>query len=157
MLNTDKPELKEHLKVLCAAYNVPLTDEREMAFWYGVHHARLSEVVANIAKLCAAAKKGVPVPRPGDLLNVQPADHVGKDAKAEAAGAAAEAMNRRNWDAFLRDDPELARIELRIAVAGRILARDHEGSPQYAEAVTHDRNAREARNALWRNRAGLPV
>lgn len=154
MLNTDRADFKRHLKVLFAAYtDFPMRDEQEEAYWLGLHHARLSEVVANIAKLCAAAKKGVPVPRPGDLLNVQPVDRQTKDAKVEAAFAAAEKFSARTWDEFLRNDPELARIDLGIAQVGRILARDHESTPQYAEAARQDQRLRYQRSELWRERA----
>lgn len=155
MLNTDRPDFKRHLKVLFAAYtDFPMRDEQEEAYWLGLHHARLSEVVANIAKLCGCAKKGVPVPRPGDLLNVQPADRPTKDARVEAAFESADKFSTRTWDAMMRDDPELARLELGIAQCGRILARDHESTPQYAEALRQDHRLRDQRLSLWRIRAG---
>lgn len=158
MLNTDRPEFKKHLGVLLAAFDRNLTAEKEEAYWLGLHDIRLSEFVANVAKLCALARKGQSPPKPSELRNVLPAsEYQPADPKMDAAFAAAEAFNRRTWDEFLRIDPEMARIELQIAKASRILARDFEGSAQYAETVTHDRNARNARVTLWRNRAGLPA
>lgn len=158
MLNTDRPEFDKHIGVLFAAFDRNATDERREAYWLGLLDVRLSEIVANVAKLCKLARKGQPVPKPSELRNVLPqSEYQPKDPKQDAAFAAAEAFSARTWDELLRSDPEMGRIELTIASAGRILARDFEGSPHYAEAVTADRNARNARVTLWRNRAGLPA
>lgn len=159
MLNTDRPDFDHQIDILMAAFGQwQVTPIQREAFWLGLNDCRLSEIAANVAKLCALARKGQPVPRPAELRNVLPAsEYRPADPKMDAAFAAAEAFNRRTWDEFLRVDPEMARIELQIAKAGRILARDFEGSPQYAEAVTHDRYARNARVTLMRVRAGLPA
>lgn len=154
MLNTDKTDFYHQLGILFAAYNVPLTEDRKEAFWYGLHECRLSEITLNVAKLCEVAKKGAPVPRPADLRNVLPdREYQPKDPKIEASFQAAEKFAARTWHEFETTDPELARLDLTIARAGRILARDHEGSPQYAEALQDDRRARDRRADLWRRRA----
>jgi hypothetical protein len=154
MLSTEREEFNRHLGILFGAFGPPLTAERKEAYWLGLHDCRLSEIAANVAKLCKLARKGAAVPRPADLRNIAPNDsYRQRDPKLDAEFEAAVARNKRNWDEFHREDPELAAIELRIAVAGRILARDPEGSPQYAEALRADHKARDDRVGIWRERA----
>lgn len=61
--------------------------------------------------------------------------------------------NIANWEEMRREDPAMFRVELGIAKSGRILAADHPGSPQYAEAVKEDRYYRDERYRLWELRA----
>lgn len=155
MLSTEKEEFNQHLGTLFAAFDRPLTAERKEAFWLGLNDCRLSEIAANVAKLCKLARKGQPVPRPSELRNVLPgSEYQAKDPNAEAELKAATARNKRAWDELYERDAKLAAIELRIAAAARILAREHEGSPQFAEALREDREARDDRVRLWRERAG---
>lgn len=64
-----------------------------------------------------------------------------------------EVQNVANWEEMRREDPAMFRVELGIARAGRILATDHPGSPQYAEAVREDRYCRDERYRLQELRA----
>lgn len=153
MLSTDRKEFEQQIDVLLAAFDRNPTPEKREAYWLGLNDCRLSEIVANVAKLCKLARKGQPPPKPSELRNVQPErEYQTRDPKSEAEIAVAQALNKRAWDNFHLEDSELAAIELRIATAGRILARDHEGSPQYAEARRSDREARDDRSRLWRAR-----
>lgn len=154
MLSTDRKEFDHHIDVLLAAFDRNPTPEKREAYWLGLNDRRLSEIVANVAKLCRLARKGQPPPKPSELRNVLPEnEYHAKDPKAEAEIEAAKARSKRSWDQLHEEGQELAAIELRIATAGRILARDHEGSAQYAEALREDHRARDDRVRVWRERA----
>lgn len=154
MLSTDRKEFDHHIDVLMSAFDRNPTPEKREAYWLGLNDCRLSEIVANVAKLCKLARKGQPPPKPSELRNVLPqGEYQAKDPKAETEIEAAKIRNKHSWEDFHREDPELAAIELRIAVAGRILARDHEGSPQFAEALSEERRSRDDRVRVWRERA----
>lgn len=71
--------------------------------------------------------------------------------KAEFARMVGQSV--RAWEQFMREDQELARLELAIAHAARILVTEHPSSPQYAQALSEDRKLRDRRYELWQTRA----
>jgi len=54
----------------------------------------------------------------------------------------------RQWAEYLREDPELARLELGIARCARIMVETPMASPIYAAAIAEDRKFRADRRAL---------
>lgn len=67
------------------------------------------------------------------------------------AGHNARAATR--WAEYLREDPELARIELGIARCARIMVETSRASPIYDQAVREDRRLRDDLRALQLARA----
>src|ERR1700761_2970171 len=97
MLNTDRPEFDKHISVLFAAFDRNTTEERKEAYWLGLNDVRLSEVVANVTKLCRLARKGQPVPKPSELRNTLPAgEYQNRDPKVDADFATAESRAARS-------------------------------------------------------------
>jgi hypothetical protein len=120
------------------------------AYWKALHDVRLSEVRANVDRLIRAATRDSRFPRPGDLRNEAVSE---KSAGAEAAWRDVERRNEQMWREWHARDPELAALEHGISLAARTLARDDEGSPQYAEALREDRMLRDRRTAMLKARA----
>ena len=48
MLNADRPEFEKHLAVLCAAMDVPCTDERKEGYWLALHSMPLIRFARTI-------------------------------------------------------------------------------------------------------------
>lgn len=72
----------------------------------------------------------------------------------DANVAAAVRMNCRNWDEWLRSDPQLARLEMAIARCARIQAGADPTGAVYAQALEEERKYRAMRLAVWEERAG---
>ncbi len=53
MLSTDREEFGRLLRVLCAARNVPCTEEREQAFWLGLAKMSLIQFGRAVDAMCA--------------------------------------------------------------------------------------------------------
>lgn len=78
-------------------------------------------------------------------------------ASRKAAFASAVHESVYHWDEFLRQDPELAKLELAIAHCARILATERFSSPQYAQALAEDRRLRDQRYRLYQARTGVSL
>jgi hypothetical protein len=68
--------------------------------------------------------------------------------KPDPRFAFAEKLSAHHWDEFLKDDPELGRIELKIARAARMLSTEYLGSIQHAEALKEWHYFRERRKEI---------
>lgn len=150
MQSTEQKNFFELIDQLCATFDrPPARDEMRQAYWKALHDVRLSEVRANVDRLIRTATSTSRFPRPGDLRN-EPVNE-----KAPGEDAHYQDAMRRNgemWPEWHRRDPELAALEHGISIAARTLARDHEGSPQYAEALREDRMLRDQRTVLLKGR-----
>lgn len=52
------------------------------------------------------------------------------------------------WDALMREDPELTKLDVRIALAAKVMVGAHPSSPVYAQAQREDWLYRAERRAL---------
>lgn len=152
---TDFEPFRLLLDQLCAAFDRPKAkDELVNAYWEALHEVRFAEVERRVKNILKTATSKTKWPKPGELREVAPdAADQGRSASMDAAYREAEMNNHRNWMAMKAADPELYQLEMGIAQCGRILARDHESSPQYAEAHRLDGHYRQRRRALLTERA----
>lgn len=127
------------LAQLCEAFNRPCTDELVQSYWRALHDLKLSEVVAGVQRVLVSGHDRFPKPWE---LREKPLS------KATLLPENAVMHNRKMWEQAHIADPELARLDLGIARAARLLVREHEGSPQYAEALREDRQLRDRRYKL---------
>jgi hypothetical protein len=142
------------LDQLCATFDrPPAKDELVQSYWAALKDVHFAEVRRNVERIVRTATSATKWPKPGDLRDEAPPTT--RSASMEADFRVAEERAVRNLEEQRRLDPELWRLEAGIARVGRILAADHEGSPQYAEAVRLDRLYRDQRLALWNARANV--
>lgn len=66
--------------------------------------------------------------------------------------ASAEALCIRHWNEYRASDPELARIDLALAHANRLLVTEYRGSHLYAEALKQWHFYRDARKRILESR-----
>lgn len=137
------------MEQLCATWNKPANDALFKAYWAALKDARLEEVQRNVERILRTAGPKQNFPKPAELRDSPERESTPSD---EARFAAAVERNTRNWDAFFRDDPELASLEFGYARAARILATDHPSSPQYAQAMRESRHYRDLSYALLMKR-----
>jgi hypothetical protein len=72
--------------------------------------------------------------------------------KSDPKFDSAERLCALHWSEFLAEDPEMARIELRIAVAAKLITREYRGSQIHAEALKQWHFYREAKRELLEKR-----
>jgi hypothetical protein len=140
------------LDQLCASWDrPPAKDELVQAYWAALKDVSLAEVKRNIERLIRTGTSVTKWPKPGDLRDEAPSNS--RNSSMEADFAQAEQRAIRNLEEQRQRDPELWRLETGIAKCARIMVTEHEGSPQYAEAVRLDRLYRDQRMEVWRQRA----
>lgn len=147
----DYEPFRNLLDQLCATWDRPPAKEALVqSYWNALKEVRYAEVKANVERIIRTATRESKWPHPGDLRNELPSTVA---PAREAEFHKSEERNIRVWEEQIRQDPELARIELGLARWARILAVDHESTPQYAEAIRASRRLSDARRKLWEQRA----
>lgn len=142
------------LDQLCASWDrPPAKDELVQAYWAALKDVSFAEVKRNVERLIRTATSATKWPKPGDLRDEAPA--TSRNASMEADFRQAEERAVRNLEEQRQRDPELWRLEVGIAKCARIMVTEHEGSPQYAEALRLDRLYRDQRMEVWRQRAAV--
>ena len=66
MKPADRSDFKSHLKVLCAAMDVPCTDEREEAFWRGLQEMHLAVFIRTV-DFMLAEEEWTKMPKPAQI------------------------------------------------------------------------------------------
>jgi hypothetical protein len=142
------------LDQLCAVFDrPPAKNELVQAYWDALRFAPIAEIERNVKRIVRTATKSTRWPKPGDLRDEAPEETAQKSSSAEAARRMAVDLNQRTWDELKTRDPELYALEIGIARCARILAADHESTPQHAEARRVDWQMRERRRQLLAERA----
>lgn len=144
---------KVELKQLCATLGKAFTDALAQAYWRVLRDVPLSEIEGNVERILVNATRETRFPKPIELRSNAP--QTSRSALMDDQLQGASDRCKRNWDGVFRDDEELGHLELAIATVGRVLAVDHEGSPQYAEALRLDRHYRDDLRELQHRRAGI--
>ncbi|HZP86618.1 MAG TPA: hypothetical protein VFB54_07335 [Burkholderiales bacterium] len=150
----DFAPFRKLLDQLCVTFDrPPAKDELVNAYWDALRDARFDEVSRNVARIIRTATEKTRWPKPGQLRDAAPDERAHRTASEEAGFRAAIELNRRTWSEFEARDPQLYAIEIAIARCARILATDHESTPQHAEARALDWRLRQRRWALLAERA----
>lgn len=147
MQSSEFPLFDALLRQLGGVFGKKVDDDMAQSYWRALQDQSFGSVRKYADKHTRNSKF---FPKPAEL---RPKDEKPISGKPDPTFDEALARNKRNLDEWLLNDPEIARIELGIAKVGRILAVDHPGSPQYAEALREDRQLRDMRRTVWEQRA----
>lgn len=149
MNSGDYGAFSDLLNTLGIVFDKQITDELRKLYWES-----LKDVPFPYISRAAMGhqKHGKFFPKPKEL---RPADERPAKLESEAEHNRNDAKDREcaaAWDAYLKRDPEEARLRLKIARAFRIMASTHPSNPIYAEAKREDWQAQQLLLALWERR-----
>jgi hypothetical protein len=147
----DFPAFERELKQLCATLGKAYTEPLAKAYWRVLRGVSLSEVEANVERILLNATRETKFPKPSELCSR--ATHSQQIVASDPDFARMQERSVRMWETWLREDPDLARLELAIARCARILACDHESTPQYAMARQEQWQCMQRRSQLLEQRA----
>lgn len=129
----DFENFKRLMAKLCQTMDKPVTDVLVESWWKSLRTVQYAEVERRIEAYIARATEKTPFPRPGQM---RPDDvPVVADAREEARERRMSEENARNWKSFIADHPRTGPIRLKMALASRIIATEHEDSVAYDEAT----------------------